>query len=155
MRTLSLSLCLAGLLLAQGGCAPPPPAADSASPKSPAASSAAPTGAAPGRAEAAFSYTLDGLDKNGDRRVSRAEFRAALERKFKEIDKDGSGRIEIRVECIEHLRAHCETADKGGDGHVDLAEFVAHGEAEFDRADVNKDGFLAPEEISALQIFGW
>jgi hypothetical protein len=154
MRVLLRPLVLAGLFVA-AGCAGHPPTTPG--PGNAGAGAAGAPGPAPARADSAsgFSYTLEGLDRNGDRKVSKEEFRVALERKFKELDKDGSGKIDVKLECLERASHHCQHADKSGDGQVDLAEFIAHGQAEFDRADTNKDGFLAPEEISALQIFGW
>jgi hypothetical protein len=107
------------------------------------------------KAGSLVTYTLDDLDTSRDGQVSRAEFRAALERKFKQLDSDGSGKIDVLRECSEDGRSRCQSADKSGDGHVDLAEFLAHGEAEFDRVDVNKNGSLSADEIRELHIFAW
>jgi hypothetical protein len=107
------------------------------------------------RAGSLVTYTLDDLDTSRDGQVSRAEFRAALERKFKQLDSDGSGKIDVFRECSQDARSHCQGADRSGDGHVDLAEFLAHGEAEFDRVDVNRNGSLSAEEIRQLHIFAW
>jgi Ca2+-binding EF-hand superfamily protein len=79
------------------------------------------------------------LDTNKDSIVTKAEFDAAAAQMHSRIEKAGMQR--------ENMVGHMFTAaDANKDGKVSLAEMQQAAQQRFDRADVNHDGKLTPDE---------
>ena len=95
------------------------------------------------------------VDKDGDGHVSLLEMREAASRKFTELDRDRSNRIEIARECKARFASFCQKADRNGDGHLDRDEFIKHAEEHFRQADEDKNGKLSRQELTGVTIFRW
>ena len=143
MKFLSLSAAAAALLLIAG---PALAAPDDtvATPEKPArTSSAVPRG-------------LMRYDTNKDGAVDRAEWKAAQEARFKQLDANGDGKLTqdelfARTPAIgnsvlptdrqaQRQSTYFQLLDADKDGVVTLAEFMAQADRNFARCDVNKDG---------------
>jgi Ca2+-binding EF-hand superfamily protein len=153
MRSLCTGLALT-MLLAGCSSAPTTPDPVPVPTAAPAPAPAAPPPAA-GNAAPAPGYGVQHLDKDGDGHVSLEEYKAALQRKFAELDRDKSGTIHVEKECNPLFITFCKKADANNDGHISQAEFLAHGEREFKAADKNQDGKLTHEELSTVGVLGW
>jgi Ca2+-binding EF-hand superfamily protein len=127
VRSLLPSLAL-GLLLSVG-CGPPPPLENP-----PPASAGAPA-------------PVHHFDKDGDGHVSAEEYKAAVARKFDDLDKDKSGTIHVEKECSPLFIAWCRKADRDRDGHISRQEFQDHAEEQFRNGDSNGDARLNREEL--------
>lgn len=98
------------------------------------------------------------LDKNGDQRVDRSEFKIARESRFAEADSNHDGKLSedefktglaqiaggLGLLWSEQLFA---AIDKNADGLLELGEVDATGEQLFALADQNGDGFVTPGEV--------
>lgn len=118
-----------------------------------------PTGQAPGGLVVLLAkQVMAELDRNGDNRVDRAEFKAAREGRFAEADTNHDRlltRKEFDAELV-HI-AHgvgllwseqiFAAIDRDGDGLLSLDEVAATGDQLFALADANGDGFVTPAEV--------
>lgn len=97
---------------------------------------------------------FQGMDKDGDKAISRDEFLNHGGDKFKEADTDGSGSVsaaefnafmdrerERRRQMMQERMF--KAIDKDGDGQVSEQEMRAHAEQKFDRMDRDGDGTLS------------
>ena len=95
-------------------------------------------------------------DANKDGVVDRAEWKAGQEARFKQLDANSDGKLTqdelfARTPAVgnsvlpsdrqaQRQSAYFQRLDTDKDGVVTLAEFMAQGERNFARCDVNKDG---------------
>lgn len=92
---------------------------------------------------------------------TRAQAEAASARKFKVLDADGDGKgsaaelmafmtkaAEKRGETMDQAKVdrRLKRLDTDGDGFVSAAELAAEDLAKFDKADVNRNGLIDPNE---------
>ncbi|MFO1462636.1 MAG: EF-hand domain-containing protein [bacterium] len=61
-------------------------------------------------------------------------------------DLDGDGQIS-KEEFLAPAEARFKSHDTDGDGAITLEEVVAHASERFQQADANNDGYLSPEEM--------
>ncbi len=101
---------------------------------------------------------LKQADTNGDGMISREEAAAALpmiSKHFDEIDANHDGQItmeELRAFHMKRRAAHFSRIDTDGDGRISRAEAQANAPRlaeHFDELDLNKDGYLTPDELAA------
>lgn len=82
------------------------------------------------------------LDKNKDGKISRDEYEAFMRNAYKKLDTDGNNSLS-RAEAGKVLTPEQFTAaDKDKSGELSLDELINQVMADFDRADLNKDGSL-------------
>lgn len=93
----------------------------------------------------------EALDFEPPTNMPRDDYRAALDKRFFRLDKNGNGVIE-RGEFRRPTRADELDADK--DGSVNRTEFVEGNLRRFDRADANKDNVMSSAERDASGLFG-
>lgn len=119
---------------------------------------------------------LNRLDKNKDKKISRAEASQHLKRGFNRLDKDKDGQLnrqELAVmindlrtrfgikkpatdqpnpQIAQQFRRLLQQADKDKDGKINKAEAKARQQLSrnFDRIDANKDGFLDRTELTRV-----
>ena len=95
-------------------------------------------------------------DTNKDGEVDRAEWKAGQEARFKRLDANNDGKLtqdELFARTpvvgnsvlpsdrqVERQSAYFQRVDANKDGVVTLEEFMAQGDRNFARCDVNKDG---------------
>ena len=85
---------------------------------------------------------LDALDANDDGAVDATEFDAYMVAAFKTIDKNGDGYVTL-VEATDYMSPEqFAAANTNGDDGLSEAEFVAAANADFAKADLDKDGEL-------------
>lgn len=97
---------------------------------------------------------FDGADLNKDGKIDKNEFDRAVEKKFREHDKNGDGVLD-RSEMRELQKAHpkadvakeFEKMDRNKDGVVDLKEFKEEAAKRFQEYDRNGDGVLDRPEL--------
>ncbi len=98
------------------------------------------------------------MDKDGDGKISAAEFETHHSAKLMESDLDGDGKVtydelkaarEKRRE--ERAQAFFKSLDTDGDGAVTEAELKARPDPMFAKLDANKDGLLSADEIKAAR----
>ena len=110
----------------------------------------------PARASSAVPRGLMRYDTNKDGAVDRAEWKAAQEARFKQLDANGDGKLtqdELFARTpavgnsvlpsdrqVERQSAYFQRLDANKDGVVTLEEFMAQADRNFARCDVNKDG---------------
>jgi Ca2+-binding EF-hand superfamily protein len=105
-----------------------------------------------------------GWDRDGDGKVSRAEYEAARKERFVATDEDGNGTLSAeeyadeyvarldrqiageRKASIEQTHTRFRALDKDGDGFVSRAEYDASGARAFDHLDHDKDGRIAKQD---------
>lgn len=101
---------------------------------------------------------IAGFDRDGDTRVTRAEFDAGLERSFKHGDMNGDGQISL-IELTGWAQTWLGNAgalpgqydfDKDGDDRISLDEYKAEFNRRFAELDKNKDGVLIRSELITL-----
>jgi hypothetical protein len=107
-------------------------------------------------------------DTNKDGAVDRAEWKAAQEARFKQLDANGDGKLTqdelfARTPAIgnsvlptdrqtQRQSTYFQLLDADKDGVVTLAEFMAQADRNFARCDINKDGRIDTAECrQALQ----
>ena len=107
-------------------------------------------------------------DTNKDGFVDRAEWKAAQEARFKQLDVNGDGKLTqdelfARTPAVgssvlptdrqaERQSSYFQLLDADRDGVVTLAEFMAQADRNFARCDLNKDGRIDTAECrQALQ----
>jgi Ca2+-binding EF-hand superfamily protein len=102
------------------------------------------------------------LDADGDGKISRAEAASnqGLAKYFDQIDTNHDGFLtpaELQAQRAKRAAAKLKAVDKDGDGRISRAEAEAkapHLAKNFDRLDVNKDGFISKDEIVAAHKAG-
>jgi len=122
----------------------------------------------PARASSAVPRGLMRYDTNKDGVVDRAEWKAAQEARFKQLDANGDGKLTqdelfARTPAIgnsvlptdrqaQRQSTYFQLLDADKDGVVTLAEFMAQADRNFARCDINKDGRIDTAECrQALQ----
>jgi hypothetical protein len=122
----------------------------------------------PARASNAVPRGLMRYDTNKDGVVDRAEWKAAQEARFKQLDANGDGKLtqdELFARTpasgnsvlptdrqAQRQSAYFQLLDADKDGVVTLAEFMAQADRNFERCDLNKDGRIDTAECrQALQ----
>ncbi|HTG22268.1 MAG TPA: EF-hand domain-containing protein [Reyranella sp.] len=122
----------------------------------------------PARASSAVPRGLMRYDTNKDGAVDRAEWKAAQEARFKQLDANGDGKLTqdelfARTPAIgnsvlptdrqaQRQSTYFQLLDADKDGVVTLAEFMAQADRNFARCDINKDGRIDTAECrQALQ----
>ena len=122
----------------------------------------------PARASSAVPRGLMRYDTNKDGAVDRAEWKAAQEARFKQLDTNGDGKLTqdelfARTPAIgnsvlptdrqaQRQSTYFQLLDADKDGMVTLAEFMAQADRNFARCDINKDGRIDTAECrQALQ----
>src|SRR5580704_10732639 len=122
----------------------------------------------PARASNAVPRGLMRYDTNKDGVVDRAEWKAAQEARFKQLDANGDGKLtqdELFARTpasgnsvlptdrqAQRQSAYFQLLDADKDGVVTLAEFMAQADRNFERCDLNKDARTDPAECrQALQ----
>jgi Ca2+-binding EF-hand superfamily protein len=102
---------------------------------------------------------IEGLDADGDGKITRREYIDARSARFTQLDKDRDGRLTAEdfprasqsqslTALAGRLVAH---ADLNQDGAVSQDELGLAGTPLFDRADSNGDGFVDREEVARLR----
>ena len=103
---------------------------------------------------------LKAADTNGDRAISREEAQALprLAERFDAIDANRDNQLtgdELRAARRHALRAgFLRAMDADRDGRVSKAEALAKAEERFNRADLNRDGFLTADEVAQARPRG-
>ena len=122
----------------------------------------------PARTSSAVPRGLMRYDTNKDGAVDRAEWKAAQEARFKQLDANGDGKLTqdelfARTPAIgnsvlptdrqaQRQSTYFQLLDADKDGVVTLAEFMAQADRNFARCDINKDGRIDTAECrQALQ----
>ncbi|WP_380874529.1 hypothetical protein ACFB49_48540 [Sphingomonas sp. DBB INV C78] len=103
--------------------------------------------------------TFDGADSNKDGQISRAEYLAARDSRFAQMDKDHNGVIERAdfpradrwPQLSDRLNAMIAEADADKDNKVTRAELAKAPAPIFDKADANHDGSVSKAELAALR----
>ncbi len=120
------------------------------------------------RTSSAVPRGLMRYDTNKDGAVDRAEWKAAQEARFKQLDANGDGKLTqdelfARTPAIgnsvlptdrqaQRQSTYFQLLDADKDGVVTLAEFMAQADRNFARCDINKDGRIDTAECrQALQ----
>lgn len=85
------------------------------------------------------------LDKNGDGKVSKEEFRAFLDNQFSEMKKDKDGNVTVESYTV-YMAARFKSLDKNNDGVITPDEY------ETANIDANKDGKVTLDEWNALVV---
>lgn len=76
--------------------------------------------------------------------TSRVDWGSRVERRFQELDRDQSGRLE--KDEWPRVDARLAERDRNRDGVISGEEYSAPAMARFDRMDLNKDGTVTSEE---------
>ena len=122
----------------------------------------------PARASNAVPRGLMRYDTNKNGGVDRAEWKAAQEARFKQLDTNGDGKLtqdELFARTpasgnsvlptdrqAQRQSTYFQLLDADKDGVVTLAEFMAQADRNFARCDINKDGRIDTAECrQALQ----
>lgn len=104
------------------------------------------------------SVMIAGFDRDGDARVTRAEFDQGVERSFKQGDANGDGQISL-IELTGWAQTWLGNAgalpgqydfDSDGDDRISLAEYKAEFNRRFAELDKDKDGVLVRAELITL-----
>jgi Ca2+-binding EF-hand superfamily protein len=95
-------------------------------------------------------------DTNKDGTVDRTEWNTGQQARFKELDKNGDGKISLQEFSPDGTNDRREAAfkrlDTDKDGSVSQAEFMAQADRNFARCDTDKDGKITTAECrQALQ----
>ncbi len=102
---------------------------------------------------------FDKADKDKDGYISKEEFQAAVNSKFKEYDKNNDGYIdekEFNVKASPEAAKEFKSMDKNNDTMVNVQEFYAAALQHREAFDFNRDGKISKEEYysaKALPIF--
>jgi Ca2+-binding EF-hand superfamily protein len=96
---------------------------------------------------AAASFAADGMDYDGDGRISEEEFRNYTAKEAALADTNGNGILDRSEYELSNAEAAAMDANK--DGAIQLAEFQASLMEAFKRMDKNGDGYLDAGERRA------
>jgi len=102
---------------------------------------------------------VDGIDADGDSKITRREYIDARNARFTQLDQDRDGRLTVedfpRASQSQSLNALAGRlvahADLNQDGAVTQDELGLAGTPLFDRADSNGDGYVDQEEVARLR----
>ena len=102
---------------------------------------------------------IEGLDADGDSKITRREYIDARNARFTQLDQDRDGRLTVedfpRASQSQSLNALAGRlvahADLNQDGAVTQDELGLAGTPLFDRADSNGDGFVDQDEVARLR----
>ena len=102
---------------------------------------------------------VEGLDADGDGKITRREYIDARNARFTQLDQDRDGRLTVedfpRASQSQSLNALAGRlvahADLNQDGAVTQDELGLAGTPLFDRADSNGDGYVDQEEVARLR----
>lgn len=106
---------------------------------------------------------LRSLDKDGDQRLSMAEFEAGYAEHFAEADMNADGSLtkdEVTAKANmkdgtnKGLKADKKMAkkDMNADGAISQDEYASAKSAKFEKMDSNKDGYLTAQEIDSMKM---
>jgi len=117
------------------------------------------TGAAHARTGGRLTDMFAGADSNHDGRISRAEFLAARNARFVELDRNRDGVISAadfrRLAAFAAAKAKMDAfiagADANRDGSVTREELANAPTAVFEMADTNHDEFVDQSELAAFR----
>ncbi|WP_460272200.1 EF-hand domain-containing protein [Celeribacter sp. ULVN23_4] len=113
-----------------------------------------------GLAAPAFAATnVLSYDSNGDGVITLAEFQGLQKDSFKNLDTDGNGSVTVaELQAMPAAQGRNVSGERimardgNGDGAVTEAEFLTQAPG-FERADRNKDGVLAGNELARINKF--
>jgi len=92
-------------------------------------------------------------DKNGDGQIDREEYFVRMTDVFFLVDANKDGYLvlqEILQAVPDANPERIKSADKNGDGKIDLHEFQNALSKDFERADLNGDGVLDKDEVQDM-----
>lgn len=103
------------------------------------------------------------FDTNKDGVVTRDEFEASMNARFRNMDSDHDGLVSmtefrdyLQRRRLEHKQARLKRMDSNGDGQVSKAEYIAYqtklADARFIHLDRNHDGSLSADELETHRI---
>jgi Ca2+-binding EF-hand superfamily protein len=94
--------------------------------------------------------SLAKLDKDGDGQITSDEVRMSMpqRRPRRDEEKEGGPPPNLIEDTVKTLMAF----DANGDGKLSRSELPERFQGIFDRGDVNKDGFLTPDEIRKVAV---
>ena len=96
---------------------------------------------------------LNAYDANGDGALDRAEFQVAQRDTFHGLDTNDDGLVtEAELQARGDNATNILSRDADGDGALTEAEFLSQAPG-FARADKNRDGVLAGQELARLEKF--
>src|SRR5262249_25408687 len=103
-------------------------------------------------------HWLADADSNHDGKISRAEFMAARDARFTQMDANHDGSLQANerphwggaAQNASATGGHGNRGDANGDGVISRAEYDAQGGRQFDRLDTDHDGFLSQAELQAM-----
>ncbi len=102
-----------------------------------------------GEASSKSLFNFSSLDEDGDGRLSEEEAKKAAQVRFEMLDRV-SDTVLTREEFGDDR--HFDKFDVNKDGHIDKDEFANGFLNRFRDADLDKDGYLSPEEAEKIGI---
>ena len=92
-------------------------------------------------------HKMEMIDANKDGMISKAEHKAAMDKKFMEADTNSDGMLSTTEKSAKML----DMKGAAADGSVTQAEFSTAADGKFTMADANKDGSLSKDEMMAMK----